>query len=159
MREKLLGIYLNDHLAGSTIGLALARRTLNENSRTPFEPLLTDLVAEIAEDRRTLIGVMARLAVAPSRGKAALAWVAEKAGRLKPNGQVRGYSPLSRVLELEGLRIGVEGKRALWLTLGRLEDERLRDIDFDELVARASSQGDRLERSRLAASAEAFEAR
>jgi hypothetical protein len=28
---KLLGIYLNDHLAGSNVGLELARRALREN--------------------------------------------------------------------------------------------------------------------------------
>lgn len=36
--------------------------------------------------------------------------VAEKLGRLKPNGQLHGYSPLSRVIELEGLYLGISGK-------------------------------------------------
>ena len=36
-------------------------------------------------------------------------WVAEKAGRLKLNGSLLTYSPLSRLVELEGLSLGVEG--------------------------------------------------
>jgi hypothetical protein len=31
MDRKLLGIYLNDHLAGSTIGLELSRRARGSN--------------------------------------------------------------------------------------------------------------------------------
>ena len=52
------------------------------------------------------------------RVKVTAAWVGEKAGRLKPNGQLTGYSPLSRVVELEGLSLGIEGKRLLWVSLG-----------------------------------------
>jgi hypothetical protein len=36
---------------------------------------------------------------------------------LKLNGQLRGYSPLSRLDELELLQIGVAGKRRLWRAL------------------------------------------
>ncbi len=51
--------------------------------------------------------------------KAAAAWVGEKAGRLKPNDQLTGYSSLSQMIEIEGLSLGIEGKRLLWLTLGQ----------------------------------------
>ncbi len=30
-RAELLGIYLNDHLAGSTVGVELVRRSLKQN--------------------------------------------------------------------------------------------------------------------------------
>ena len=46
--------------------------------------------------------------------KSAGAWTAEKFGRLKPNGQLTGYSPLSRLVELEGLKLGITGKLGLW---------------------------------------------
>ncbi|HEY5356166.1 MAG TPA: hypothetical protein VIJ82_00465 [Streptosporangiaceae bacterium] len=39
-------------------------------------------------------------------------WLAEKAGRLKFNGRLRARSPLSNLVELELLRLGVEGKAA-----------------------------------------------
>jgi hypothetical protein len=51
------------------------------------------------------------------RVKIAVGWTAEKVGRLKPNGQLRGYSPLGRLLELETLLGGINAKHALWRAL------------------------------------------
>ena len=82
-----------------------------------------------------------------SKPKAAVAWVGEKVGRLKLNGQIRGYSPLSRVLELEALAVGVRGKLALWESLLALPGirERLSAFDLDDLVELSPSaeRGDR----------------
>jgi hypothetical protein len=159
MAARYLPIYLNDHLAGATAGRELARRALAENTGTDLGGFLRGLLTEIEEDRATLVDVMRRLGIRRSAVKIASAWMLEKAGRLKLNGQVRGYSPLSRVLELEGLRAGIEGKRGLWLALRELGDRdgRLRDIDFDALVERACSQRERLEPYLLAADREAFQ--
>jgi hypothetical protein len=55
-------------------------------------------------------------------------------GRLKPNGQLRGYSPLSRVLELEGLAMGSSGQLGLWQTLIELGLEQP-GSDFEQLTA------------------------
>ena len=59
------------------------------------------------------------LGVKPDRPKVAAGWTAEKIGRLKPNAQLRGYSPLSPLVELEGLLIGIQGKLAMWRAAGR----------------------------------------
>jgi hypothetical protein len=149
--SRYLPIYLNDHLAGATVGLELARRAERENTGTEVGAFLHELATEIEQDRNTLVQVMQRLAVPQSRGKVAAAWTAEKLGRLKLNGQVRGYSPLSRLVELEGLAGGIEGKRALWLALGEVDDPRLAEIDLGALAERARSQRERLEPHRLAA--------
>jgi hypothetical protein len=156
--SRYLPIYLNDHLAGSTVGVELARRTLAENKGTDLGAFLRGLLAEIEEDRATLVHLMDTLGIARSKVKVAAAWTAEKAGRLKLNGQLRGYSPLSRLVELEGLASGLEAKRALWLALAAIRDRdhRLRDIDFDALAERAHSQRERLEPHRLAAAVEAL---
>jgi hypothetical protein len=158
MPARYLPIYLNDHLAGSTAGVELARRTFAENRNTDLGEFLSGLLSEIEEDRATLINLMQALSIKPSAIKVAAAWTVEKAGRLKLNGQVRGYSPLSRVVELEGLSSGIAGKRALWQALGeiRVRDHRLREFDFDALAERASSQLERLKPYRLAANREAF---
>ena len=37
-------------------------------------------------------------------------WALEKLSRLKPNGALIAYSPLDRVVELEGLTVGITGK-------------------------------------------------
>jgi hypothetical protein len=55
---------------------------------------------------------------------------------------LRGYSPLSRQLELEGLLIGITGKMALWKTLAELDavDAERIGVDFARMAARAAEQ-------------------
>jgi hypothetical protein len=153
-----LAIYLNDHLAGATAGTALARRTAGANADRPSGPALQQLAAEIEEDRRSLLDVMSRLDVKRDRIKVWAGSAAEKAGRLKLNGELLRYSPLSRVVELEGLGLGVVGKLAMWRALRQTlaSDPRLDGIDLDALIARAEGQRDRLERLRLDAAAESL---
>ena len=151
-------IYLNDHLAGSVVGVELARRSLVANEGSELGAFLHALLVEIVEDRATLTQLMERLSVPRSRAKLAAAWTAERLGRLKLNGQITGYSPLSRLVELEGLAAGIEGKRSMWLALAQIRDtdHRLRHVDLHALAARAQSQRERLEPHRLAAAAEAL---
>jgi hypothetical protein len=156
---RLLPIYLNDHLAGATVGVELARRAARENAGSSLGAFLSDaLLPEIEEDRETLRSLMNRLGIPQSRPKAALAWAAEKVGRLKLNGEWRRYSPLSRLLELEGLAAGIEGKRAMWVSLERIRDTdaRLQELDLGALAERASSQRERLEEHRQAAAVAAL---
>jgi hypothetical protein len=148
---KLTPIYLNDHLAGSTTGLALARRALSNNRGTPFEPFLETLADEIAEDRATLRDVMRRLDVGEDHLKKVAALVTERAGRLKLNGSLLSYSPLSRLVELEGLALGVTGKLGLWRALREVGDPRLAEFDLAALAERAEAQRDGLELQRLEA--------
>lgn len=152
----MLAIYLNDHLAGSTVGLELARRARGSNEGTQLGAFLERLVAEIEEDRQTLEQIMDAVGVKPDRLKTTVAWVGEKAGRLKLNGRLLGYSPLSRVVELEGLSVGIEGKACLWKMLRELGDPRLADFDFEALIARAERQREEVESHRLAAGREAL---
>jgi hypothetical protein len=99
---------------------------------------------------------MGRLEIRRSRVKPAGAWISEKLGRLKPNGRVRGYSPLSRLVELEFLYIGISGKMQMWNALERTLDGQLGEFDFRRLAERASQQRDRVMELHLAAAAEAF---
>ena len=156
--ERLLEIYLADHLAAATAGVALARRTAKSNAATAFGDSLRRLAAEIEDDRRTVQNMVAEFGFRESKAKDAVAWVGEKVGRLKLNGQIRGYSPLSRVLELEALSVGVAGKLALWQSLQTVAStaERLRSVDLEQLAARARGQRDEIEELRLRAAREAF---
>ena len=136
-----LAIYLNDHLAGASGGVELARRLRASNRGSDgFGRPLDRICVEIEEDRATLKQVVDRLGFSRSRAKPASAWVAEKLSRLKLNGRLRGYSPLSRVLELEGLLIGITGKMALWETLAELEGVERLEIDFAQMSGRAAKQ-------------------
>ena len=158
--QKLLGIYLQDHHAGSTAGLELVRRARGANEGTPLGDFLRGLADDIESDRRALERIMEQLGVGQDKPKVALAWATEKVGRLKPNGQLTGYSPLSRVVELEGLMIGVTGKLGLWRALRAVADSepRLEEEYLDRLTARAEQQRDELEVHRVAAAEEAFRA-
>jgi hypothetical protein len=154
--RALLGVYLNDHLAGATAGLALIRRLAAADA--DWAPELGRLAGEIGEDRDALLELMRRLDVAVRRYKTALAWGAEKVGRLKPNLRLTTRSPLSRVLELELIRLGVEGKAAGWRTLREVAkaEPRLPDGRLDDLLARARRQADELETLRIRAVTESL---
>jgi cell division protein FtsB len=136
-----LEIYLNDHLAGATGGVELARRLRASNrDDAVFGETLSRVCAEIEADRTVLEQVIEGLGYSRSKVKPAAAWVAEKLGRLKLNGQLRGYSPLSRLIELEGLLIGITGKIGLWQTLAELGTGVELDADLEQLTARAAAQ-------------------
>jgi hypothetical protein len=144
-----LGIYLNDHLAGSVAGVGLARRLSDDAG---------SLAKDVEEDRAALVEIMGALEVPVRKYKVGLGWVAEKAGRLKLNGRVVGKAPLSRVIELEMMLLGVEGKAAAWRTLRTLADvdSRLDAARLDTLIERAKSQLELLESLRVKAVGEVF---
>lgn len=140
---RLLAILLNDHLAGATGGVSLARRSESSNAGTEFARPLAELRSEIEADRATLLALMDELQVPRSRLKPPLAALAERIGRLKPNGRLRGYSPLSRVVELEGLLLGITGKLRLWALCTELVGGRSQ-LDFPALASRAEDQRQRV---------------
>jgi cell division protein FtsB len=136
-----LEIYLNDHLAGATGGVELARRLRASNrDDAVFGETLSRVCAEIEADRTVLEQVIDELGYSRDKFKPAAAWVAEKLGRLKLNGQLRGYSPLSRLIELEGLLIGITGKIGLWQTLTELGAGEDLKADLEQLTERAAAQ-------------------
>jgi hypothetical protein len=106
----LLAIYLNDHLAGATLGVELARRLRGSTEDDPeFGPALSEVCAEIEDDRETLKAAMDRLGVGQSKLKPLAAALGERLGRLKPNGRPWSYSPLSRLeaLHLEAAALAL----------------------------------------------------
>lgn len=160
-RQGLLGIYLNDHLAGATMGTELAQRIAGSRQEAGDRETFRRLTDDISSDRQALLTVMGALGVPVRRYKAAAAWMAEKTGRLKLNGHLLTRSPLSSLEELELLRLGVEGKAAGWRTLRELaqSDSRLDPARLDELISRAREQADLLEELRVRAAARLIETR
>ncbi|MEU1011200.1 hypothetical protein [Streptomyces sp. NPDC005890] len=148
---KLLAIYLNDHLAGATAGTQRVGHLARASRGTALGRALDGVAAEIAEDRATLLEIMRDLDVPVRHYKVWAGWAAEKAARLKGNGRLVRRSPLSTVLELEALRLAVEGKAAGWTTLRRLapSDERLDPALLDTLLDRAERQQDAVEEWRV----------
>jgi hypothetical protein len=116
------------------------------------------LAGEIEEDRASLLSIMESLGIGVDRAKVIAGWAAEKLGRLKLNGRLLGYSPLSRVMELEVLTLGVRGKLALWRALDQIApgNPSLDRDQLSRLMERASSQAQELEGLRELAVADAF---
>jgi hypothetical protein len=147
----MLSIYLNDHLGGATGGVELARRAAAAQRHTVHGPELDRLAEEIAEDREALLDLMETLDVTVQHYKVGAGWLMEKVGRLKLNGSWVSRSPLSSLVELEGLLLGVTGNGALWRSLRAQaeSDSRLDAAELDRLLARAEDQWSRLEEMRL----------
>jgi hypothetical protein len=153
MAQRPIDVYLNDHLAGATIGVDLARRLEAQTEGTDFQPEMSRLAAEIEADLDTLTDLMKRIGATPNPSKQITAWVAEKASRVKLTGLTSLSDELGTFLSIEALSLGVEGKVALWTTLRQLRDRypELLSTDLDDLLQRAHRQRQVLETERIAA--------
>jgi hypothetical protein len=114
---QYLKIYLDDHRAGATAGTNLARRVWRKNRSGPWGTELNEIRQLIKGEKQTLDSVRAAVGISGGQGKKALAVLSAQASRLKPNGHFLGYSPLTRLVELETLMSGVQSKLGLWAAL------------------------------------------
>ncbi|MFD5881557.1 hypothetical protein [Streptomyces yangpuensis] len=155
---SFLAIYLNDHLTGANGGVEVLRRAADAHRGGALGALLESLAEQVAQDRLSLRTLMADLDVPVMRTRAALGRLAEKVGRLKLNGRILARSPLSDVLELEAMRMGVEGKAACWRSLRSLArtDPRIDTALIEELLQRAEQQIRALEAMRSACASQLF---
>lgn len=157
-RQKLLRIYLNDHLMGAALALRVVRRSAGSNRGEPLGDFLQELHTEIAEDQEALKRLMDAFGFPVDPLKQAAAAAGERLGRLKLNGSLTGYSALSRLVELEGLHAGVDAKLRLWKSLRQVAPThpQLDPPTLDRLIGRAESQLERLEPHRTDAASRAF---
>lgn len=142
--HEALRIYLQDHHAGAQAGIALARRAAASHRGADAGPVLEGLVADLVEDEQVLERIMRALGAERSPIKDIGARLLELGGRLKLNGQLLGRSPLSSVVEFEGLLSGVKSKQHVWMLLRDATDVDLDREELDRMVARADDQLDRL---------------
>jgi hypothetical protein len=146
MANRWLSLYLRDHHAASAGGVALARRALGADHT---------ITRQIARDRKTLEHLMRQLDVPHSASKVALVRIAERLGRMKLNGRLFTRSPLSRIVELEALLVGIRGKEALWTAL-RTADASAQGVDLDALIESARTQAEQVDQHRLGAVGKTF---
>lgn len=153
-----LSIYLNDHLAGSVGALELLDRLIDTYQGKPLERFFADLRGEIDADQETLKEVIAGLGEEESTVRKAGAWVLEKFSRGKIQLSGDGEKKTGLFLALEGLVLGIHGKRSLWRALAVASETipRLRNRDYVELERRAVEQHDRVEAKRLEVAREVF---
>jgi hypothetical protein len=158
--NELLGVYLNDHLAGAAAGIELAEKLRDNHKGTGLGDAMAALHGDIAQDKDTLEELMRRLDIERHPVKEAAGWALEKLSRLRLNPALTGGAEVTTLLETEALSLGIEGKLAMWLALKEAAagDQRLAGTDFDRLIERARGQRRTLEPHRLAAAVQSFTA-
>jgi hypothetical protein len=156
--NEQLEVYLNDHLAGSAAGIELAAKLRDNNQGTGLGDDMAALHRDISQDRDALEELMRHLEVDRHPVKEAAGWILEKLSRLRLNPAITGGAELTRLLEIEALALGIEGKLGMWLALKEAAagDGRLAGTDFDRLIERARGQRRTLEPHRLAAAVQSF---
>jgi hypothetical protein len=153
---KELDSYLNDHLAGSISALELIAHWVKVHKGEPLGSFFVETEREIKADQDTLRDVMRTLGVEESKMRQAGAWLAEKVGRARLT--IAGDEPgsLGLVLTLEGLIMGVTGKKLLWRALAAMNLPRLNSYNFEQLQRRAEQQVERIEAERISAVRQVF---
>jgi len=153
MSDKPLDVYLNDHLGGAMLGSDLAEQIRDQSEGTPLGEVMTKLADEIEKDREALLELMDKMGTERNPVKQVSGWLAEKAARVKFSGIGSGEPDHGMFMAIETLRLGVAGKKCLWLALDRVRDshEALADTDLTLLISRAAAQEETLERERIAA--------
>ena len=153
-----LDVYLNDHLAGSAAAVELVERVRDNNAGTPLAAHMEKLVLEIEKDRDILGDVMERLGVVRSTPKQVAGKVLETLSRMRLNERITGSADVTRLLELEALSLGIEGKLLLWRALSEVAETRpeLADFDLAAFATQAVSQRAGVEPFRLEAAAAAL---
>ena len=146
-----LARYLREHYAVSRAELDLVRRSATTQTEPQVRRALTALAAQVAEDRAAMLAVLVDLDIDPSPVRERLAGVAERLGRLKPNGTVLRRSRLSDLLELEALATAAHARQLIWRGLRHRADadHRLNPYQLDLLVRRAEDQEAQIENLRL----------
>ena len=112
-----ISIYLRNHEAAAQAGRDLFHRAANNHRQETYGADLRVLAAEVREDLRSLRELLDDLDVRPDRLLGTALRVGERVARLKPNGHLLQRSPLTPLIEVEGLLDAVRAKGAGWQAL------------------------------------------
>lgn len=113
----LVELYLSDHLTGATAGMERIIRMEGDFIDTPVYKQISTVADSIRRERALLQQIIHDLGLKQKPYRQALAWVGERAGRVKLNKRVLTRSPMTLVLEAELMRSAVMGKLGVWQTL------------------------------------------
>lgn len=135
-----LEIYLQNHEAAARAGVDLCRRAAFNQRRQAYGPELKRLRRDIDEDRSRLRTIMTAVDAQPNPLMGVALQVGERIGRLKPNGRVLRRSPLSDLIEIEGLLDAVSAKRTGWHALAAADLPAEHADQVGQLIERADRQ-------------------
>jgi hypothetical protein len=155
---KDLDSYLNDHLAGSVGALELTSHWAHLHEGKPLGVFFSNIEAEVRVDQKTLRDLMGSLGIEESKLRKAGAWASEKAGRARVIMAGNEAGSLGLVLTLEGLIMGITGKKLMWRSLAVVDLPGKSKWNFEELQRRAEQQIEWVEAERIRAARQAFDA-
>jgi hypothetical protein len=149
--SKRLTTYLNDHLAGSVAALELLDRLIATYEGKPIQQFLEDLRKDIDADQGELQNLIEKLGEKESSVRKVGLWLAEKFSRAKIRLSDSEENQMGLFHALEGLVLGITGKRCLWAALAAAAETvpQLRELDYARLEKRAAEQRDRVDAKRL----------
>jgi hypothetical protein len=155
-RRRLIA-YLLDHLGGSDVAIPIVRHLAETYDGTPDGALCRRLAKEFDEDRSVVRSLLTQLGASDRSIKRAAGYASGSLLRVAAGGQP---GDLSLLRTLEGLAIGVQGKRCLWRALQALHTlpstiDRMSVVDLE---AKAVRQWEAIEQRRLAVVARTFSA-
>ena len=152
-RRALVG-YLRDHLGGSDVAIRVVHRLRSQGGGE--KTLFHRLANEFEEERAVVRTLLAELGASGRSIKRAAGLASGVALSVTSGGEP---GDLSLLRTLEGLAIGVQGKRCLWRALQKLPTlSTSRRPNFAELEAMAVRQWEAIEESRRALVVQTFSA-
>lgn len=142
VEPRLVGAYINNHLAGAVGGSRRFERLADTLAATPVGPALAEVARQVVEEREELGRIVDQLGfTAQNPVKQAGVWVGERVSRLIALPRRLRRSPMHTVLEVELLRSALVGKMGGWQTLHELAPVLGLDATrMDELRARTLEQ-------------------
>lgn len=153
----LLSLYMNDHVSGATAGVARLNHMAKQYQDTPHGENLNRIERELREERAFYLELIKRRDLPQRSYRQAIAWVAERAGRLKLNRRLLSTSPMTPVLESELMQSAIVGKLNGWRTLAEYSDTLGVDKEvFERFIGQAERQIAELESMHAWARATAF---
>lgn len=153
-----LGIYLNDHLAGSVAGLEAMEHLSDTQKDTPLGRVMDALLQRANNDQKVLRELLVFIDVPERTTIGTLAWIGEKVSRLKLGSDSDSSNSLMLFEAIEALTLGFYGRRALWHVLAAISGALASRFDFPALARQVEADLDVLEQFRLEAAGQALKA-
>src|SRR5436190_11656526 len=115
--DTAVRVYLDDHLAGAATGVRLARKIAQRSDGSAEQAAFARLADDVEADRIALRHVRRSLGLPRRSPKELLGIGAEYVSRLKFVVVSYRDPGAGRLLELEALGMGIQGKLAMWRAL------------------------------------------
>ncbi len=143
--------YLQDHATAAVAARSLLARSARCHGRAEVRACLEDILARMDEGGVALDATMRAVGAEPSRVRSSIAWLDERAGRVKLNGSGTGRSTQSDIVEIESLTLALTAVALGWTTLVEVgaTDPRLDEEAMRKGLRRTLDQRRRLEVLRL----------